>query len=81
MYPKLALAQRGFVITDLIEGGEVTQTSIQLQRMPLTRVRGHPDEEYYLTLQPEAPTVVPHSSHAEATVALNIRQLCSEVGS
>jgi len=58
LWPKLALAQRGFIMTDLTTGAEVKQTSIQLQRKAFTRIRGSPDEKYYLTIHPNHPTTV-----------------------
>ena len=57
-YPKLALAQQGFIITDLTANTEVAQTSIRLQRAAFSRVRGSPDEEYYLTIRPGIVTIV-----------------------
>ena len=58
LWPKLALAQRQFVITDLTDGIEVPQTSTQIQRMPFTRIRGSGDEIYYLTTKPDTPVTV-----------------------
>ena len=58
LWPKLALAQRQFIITDLTDNVEVTQTDIRLKRMPFTRVRGHPDEVYYLEIVPGKSAVV-----------------------
>lgn len=58
LWPKLALAQRQFIITDLTDNVEVTQTSIMLQRMPFSRVRGAPDEVYYLDILPDTPTTI-----------------------
>lgn len=58
LWPKLALAQRQFVITDLTENVEVTQTSVRLQRMPFSRVRGASDEAYYLEIMPGSSAVV-----------------------
>ena len=58
LWPELALCQRGFVITDLTTGAEVTQTMINSQRPAITRYKGGPDDEYYLTIHPGTPTVV-----------------------
>ena len=58
LWPKLALGQRQFVITDLTDNIEVVQTAMMLQRMPFTRVRGAPDEVYYLDIMPGTPTIV-----------------------
>ncbi|KAL8686619.1 MAG: hypothetical protein Q9224_005389, partial [Gallowayella concinna] len=56
--PHLALAQRRFIITDLTEAVEVMQTNIKLQRPAFSRMRGHPDEKYYLEIIPGLPTLV-----------------------
>ena len=58
LWPKLALTQRQFIITDLTDNVEVTQTSVRLQRTPFTRVRGSSDELYYLEIMPGRPAVV-----------------------
>ena len=58
LWPKLALAQRQFVITDLTDNVEITQTSVRLQRSPFTRIRGAADEELYLEVMPGSSTVV-----------------------
>lgn len=58
LWPKSALAQRGFVIMDLTKGVEVMQTSIQLQHKPFSRSRGSADEIYYMTIYPGTPTVI-----------------------
>ncbi|KAL8953335.1 MAG: hypothetical protein Q9222_000797 [Ikaeria aurantiellina] len=58
--PHLALLQRKFLIIDLIDGLEipVSQTSIQIQRLPFRRVRGCSDEDYFLTVCPGLPATV-----------------------
>ena len=58
LWPRLALAQRKFRIIDLTNNAEVTQTSIQIQRMPPTRIRGSADEAYYMTIMPDVPATV-----------------------
>ncbi|KAL8805551.1 MAG: hypothetical protein Q9200_005391 [Gallowayella weberi] len=56
--PHLALAQRRFILTDLTDGLAVPQTNIKLQRPSFARMRGHPDEEYYLEILPGVSTIV-----------------------
>ncbi|KAL8712687.1 MAG: hypothetical protein Q9220_003219 [cf. Caloplaca sp. 1 TL-2023] len=58
--PHTALHQRGFIITDLVDGLEipVIQVFIQPQRKPFRRVRGCNDEKYFLTIFPGIPTTV-----------------------
>ena len=58
LYPKLALAQRGFIITDLTTGNSVTQTCIQLQHAAFTLIRNGPDEGYYMTISHDTPVTV-----------------------
>ena len=58
LYPKLALAQRRFIITDLSNNAQVTQTSTQVQRAAFTRIRGSPDEAYYLTIERDTPLII-----------------------
>ena len=58
LYPKLALAQRRFIITDLTKDAQVTQTSTQLQHAAFTLIRGGPDEAYYLTIERDTPLIV-----------------------
>lgn len=58
LYPKLALAQRGFIITDLTTGNPVTQTNIQLQHAAFTLIRDGPDEKYFMTLSHDTPATV-----------------------
>ncbi|KAL5371705.1 hypothetical protein DPSP01_014056 [Paraphaeosphaeria sporulosa] len=50
-----ALTSNGFVITDTSSGQNVKTSLMQVQRTPLKRTRGSPDEQYFLTLQPESP--------------------------
>ena len=45
-------------INDLTENVEVTQTSVRLQRMPFSRVRGASDEVYYLEIMPGRSAVI-----------------------
>lgn len=49
-WPKLALSTREFIVTDLSGDVEVTQTSIQIQWMPFTRIRGSSEEVYFMTI-------------------------------
>lgn len=58
LWPKLALCQRQFIITDLADNVEVPQTAVQIQRMPFTRIRGCSDNVYFVTIMPGTPTVV-----------------------
>ena len=58
LWPKLALAQQKFRIIDLTDNAEVTQTAVQIQRMPHTRIRGSADETYYMTIVPGVPATV-----------------------
>ena len=46
------------MITDLATNDEVTQTHVQLSRMAFTRVRGDPDEVYYMTIMPHSATTI-----------------------
>ncbi|KAI1180321.1 hypothetical protein F4777DRAFT_310818 [Nemania sp. FL0916] len=52
---KNALISNGFVITDQDSGDVVKTTYIMINRGPQWRVRGDPDEQYFLTLQPNVP--------------------------
>lgn len=58
LWPKLALAQHGFILTDLTSGAEVEQTFIHLQHKAFSRIRGSGDEKYYLTIDPGSPVTV-----------------------
>lgn len=56
-HPKSGMTQGCFKITDLESNELIPQTTIRLQRRPFSRVRGI-DEQYFLTLHPQTPTVV-----------------------
>ena len=58
LYPKLALAQRDFIITDLTTGNPVTQTNTQLQHAAFTLIRDGPDEGYYMTISYDTPVTI-----------------------
>ncbi|KAJ4287307.1 hypothetical protein N0V90_012705 [Kalmusia sp. IMI 367209] len=46
------LTSNGIIITDTETREDIKTASIMVQRAPLKRTRGGPDEQYYLTLQP-----------------------------
>ena len=46
------LTSGGYTTTDLATQERVQTSHIMVQRAPLRRTRGHPDEEYFLTLPP-----------------------------
>lgn len=56
--PASALTQGGFIITDVGNNTIIQQTSIRLQRTPISRARGSGDEKCFLTLHPHVPTTV-----------------------
>lgn len=56
--PASALTQDGFVITDVANDTIIPQTTIRLQRAPLSRARGSGDEKCFLTLHPHVLTTV-----------------------
>lgn len=56
--PASAMTQGGFIITDVANNTIIPQTSIRLQRAPISRARGSGDEQYFLTLHPHALTTV-----------------------
>lgn len=61
--PRMALVQQGFVLTSINSNAEVAQTSIMIQRLPMSRARGSGDEQYFLTLLPHTPITVATKFH------------------
>ncbi|KAI8946390.1 hypothetical protein F4801DRAFT_71160 [Xylaria longipes] len=53
--PKGALTSNGYVITDLATDNPVKTTYLMINRGPQLRVRGGPDDQFFLTLQPNTP--------------------------
>lgn len=56
--PASGMTQGCFLITDIDSELLVPQTTIRVQRAPLSRARGSGDEKYFLTLHPYVPAVV-----------------------
>ena len=56
--PASGITQGCFPITDIAGNLPVPQTTIRLQRGPISRARGSGDEKCFLTLQPQVPVVV-----------------------
>lgn len=56
--PASALTQGGFIVIDVANNAIIPQTSIRLQRAPISQARGSGDEEYFLTLHPHVLTTV-----------------------
>lgn len=55
--PKGALNNEGYTITDIGTGqGVKTVGKVQINRPGIKRVRGHSDEQYFLTLLPNTPS-------------------------
>ena len=81
LWPKLPLSQRNFIITDLTDGCEFAQQSIQIQRMAFTRIRGSVDEDYYLTIHPGTPVTVSTPFGRNSTVRPQPKVIASEDGS
>ncbi|KAI0457390.1 hypothetical protein F5B21DRAFT_521225 [Xylaria acuta] len=53
--PKGALTNNRYVITDLTTSDPAKTTYLMINRGPQLRVRGGPDDQYFLTLQPNNP--------------------------
>ncbi len=57
-HPRSGLTSACFLIIDTADNTPIPQSTIRIQRGPLSRMRGSGDEKYFLTLYPHTPTVV-----------------------
>lgn len=56
--PRSGMTNDCFPIWDLTTDTAIKQTSVRVNRLPLSRAKGSSDEQYFLTLQPSEPTTV-----------------------
>jgi hypothetical protein len=57
-HPRSGLTNACFLIIDTADNTPIPQSTIRIQRGPLSRMRGSGDEKYFLTLYPHTPTEV-----------------------